>query len=117
MTRCSPVVIGQREVYLLFINVFSESKNSRSKTTNSRKDFSVDDQYIRDHVGAFIQTTKLRRAGEISVFKAEACGVLEVLKWINELHLSNVDIECDSLLTVDAINGGKENYLEVGSVL
>lgn len=72
---------------------------------------------LRDHMGTFVQAKNLRRACEISVFEVEAWGVLEALKWINELQLSNIYIEFNSILTVNAIKRGTENYLEVGSVL
>lgn len=58
---------------------------------------------LRDHVGAFIQAKNLCCAGEISVIEAESRGVLEALRWVNTMQLSNEDIECDSLLTVNAI--------------
>lgn len=55
--------------------------------------------------------------GDIPVFEAEARGVLEALMWIQEMQKFDVDIELDSLLTVNAIHKGHEFNLEVGDVL
>lgn len=52
---------------------------------------------------SFIQAKNCRCTGEVSVFEVEARGLLEALKWIQELQISNVDVESDSMLTVIAI--------------
>lgn len=72
---------------------------------------------IRDHNGCFIQAKNLRRAGEVPVFEAEAMGILEALSWLQTLALSDVVIESDSLLTVNALHQNIDSHLEVGSVL
>lgn len=43
--------------------------------------------------------------------------VSETLSWPDTHYISNVTIECDSLLTVSAINNLKTNLLEVGDVI
>lgn len=43
--------------------------------------------------------------------------MLEAIRWIKSLGMQNVDIESDSLLTVQVINSATENYLEVGVIL
>lgn len=45
----------------------------------------------------------LRVVGQVSVMKAEAFGVQKALEWIQELHLQQVEIECDSSLVIDAL--------------
>lgn len=72
---------------------------------------------LRDHLGGFCNARNLRREGEISVFEAEAYGVLEAIRWVHDLGISNVEIESDSLLTVQAILQGTTNYHEVGNLL
>lgn len=72
---------------------------------------------IRDHKGEFVRAQTSSRRGEITVFEAEAWGVLQALKWIQELQLGSVDIESDSLLTVNAMTRCAENYLEVGNII
>ncbi|XP_017217191.2 uncharacterized protein LOC108194764 [Daucus carota subsp. sativus] len=72
---------------------------------------------IRDHQGEFITAKNLRYPGEITVFEAEVRGILEAVTWLEELQLSGVDIETDSLLAVKALKMGTEYNLEVGDVL
>lgn len=43
---------------------------------------------LRDHAGGFCQARSARREGEVSVFKAEAWGVLEAIRWIISLGIS-----------------------------
>lgn len=42
-------------------------------------------------------------------------GVLEATRWINSLGMHNVDIESDSLFTVQVINSAVENRELLGS--
>ena len=46
----------------------------------------------------------LHLTGEVTVFEAEARGVLEAIKWLRALQMSSTDIETDSLF-VNAIKG------------
>lgn len=71
---------------------------------------------LRDHQGKFIRARTHRFVGIVPVVEAEAIGVLEATRWINSLGMHDVDIESDSLVTVQAINKAVENYLEVGVV-
>lgn len=43
--------------------------------------------------------------------------VVEALRWIMELGISNEEIESDSMLTVQAVNKGLVNFLEVGNLI
>lgn len=51
------------------------------------------------------------------MFEAEVEGVLEAIRWVMELGLSNVEVECDLMLTVQALCKGTRNFLEVGNIL
>lgn len=66
---------------------------------------------------SFYKARSLCINGEISVFEAEIRGVLEAVKWVAELGVLNVVIECDSMLTVHALRNDTPNYLEVGNFL
>lgn len=72
---------------------------------------------VRDAQGEFLAGKTVRSRGEVSVMEAEAFGVLEALKWLEEMGYYNVIVESDCLLVVDAI--AKENVyqLEVGDLL
>lgn len=59
----------------------------------------------------------MRLDGGVSVFEAEARGVLEALRWVMELGIHDVVVECDSLLTVQSLAKGASNFLEVGHML
>lgn len=72
---------------------------------------------LRDHTGSFCRARNLCREGLITVFEAETWGVLEAIKWALQLGISKVQIESDSLITVQAIKTGARNYLEVGVML
>lgn len=51
------------------------------------------------------------------MFAAETMGVSEALSWIAGKGLSKVTVETDSLLTIQALQRGNGNQLEVGHVL
>lgn len=72
---------------------------------------------LRNHQGEFCSARNLRKDREVSVFEAESYGILEAIKWVIDLGISNVVIESDSLLAVQAIKRGSEYYLEVGNIL
>ncbi|WOH16655.1 hypothetical protein DCAR_0936213 [Daucus carota subsp. sativus] len=72
---------------------------------------------LRDQNGGFCKAKCSRHEGEVTVFEAEAFGVVEALKWIMELGIMNVELESDSLLTVQAVNRGVINFLEVGNLI
>lgn len=49
----------------------------------------------------------LKLLGSVLVMEAEARGVHEALKWMEELVLLNIILECDSELLVNAIKRRK----------
>ncbi|KAL8095223.1 hypothetical protein AgCh_036614 [Apium graveolens] len=55
--------------------------------------------------------------GHVSTFEAEVRGVYKTLSWIDNLDLSNIQIETDSMLTVVAVESLEVNYLEVGNLI
>lgn len=68
---------------------------------------------LRDHEGKFIQARNTRCAGQVPVFKAKAWGVLDELKWLQTLQVTNVEIECDSTLTVSTLKNKTQYWTEV----
>lgn len=72
---------------------------------------------LRDHKGVFFKARSVCREGQVSVFEAESSGVLEAIRWVHEMGIQNVTIECDSMLTVQAVNKRTTNALHVGNVL
>lgn len=71
---------------------------------------------LRDHMGRFCTAPNLCSAGEVSVFETESRGVLEAVRWMIENGEVGVEIESDSLLTVQAIRQCTVNYHEVGNI-
>lgn len=59
---------------------------------------------IRDDLGFFVRGRTMHLNGPVSVLEAETRGVCEALGWVEDLQLQHVMIECDSELTVRAIN-------------
>ncbi|XP_074323921.1 uncharacterized protein LOC141660834 [Apium graveolens] len=72
---------------------------------------------LRDQTKGFYKARVLRNSGEVSMFEAEATGVLAAIRWVVELGISNVEVESDSMLTVQALRKGTQNFLEVGNIL
>lgn len=72
---------------------------------------------LRDHMGVFCRAKVKHQEGEVSVFEVETWGVLETIKWARKLCISKVEIESDSMLTVQAVKQGSPNYLEVGIMI
>lgn len=52
-----------------------------------------------------------------SVLKAEAWGLLEGIRLASDLGLDSLDIECDSKVLVDAVNGGVATCLEISNIV
>lgn len=52
-----------------------------------------------------------------SVMEAETTGIEEALLWIVSKGVTNVCIESDSLLAVQAVNGSTRFQLEVGHII
>lgn len=59
----------------------------------------------------------MKIAGEVSVLEAEMTGILEALSWAKECTSGVVSIESDSLVSVQAVQQGEENLLEVGDIM
>lgn len=72
---------------------------------------------LRDHNGGFRKARNLRCEGQVSVFEAEARGVLEAIRWVLSLGIADVVVENDSMLTVQAICKGTDILHEVGHML
>lgn len=72
---------------------------------------------LRDSLVSFCKTRVSCYGGEVAVFEAEARGILEALNCRVELGISNLIIESDSILSVQAIEMGDINFLEVGNVI
>lgn len=72
---------------------------------------------VRNEKGQYINGKNLKLLGSVSVMEAEARGVQEALKWIEELGLQNVILECDSELVVSAIHKEVAYHLEVGHIV
>ncbi|XP_074355227.1 uncharacterized protein LOC141693936 [Apium graveolens] len=69
---------------------------------------------LRDHTGFFLvgRTIKLNRP--VSVMEAETTGIEEAMVWITSKGITDICIESDSLLPVQAINGTTVFQSEVG---
>ena len=68
---------------------------------------------IRDHQGALIRGRTSRTAGVLSAFEAKVWGVREALQRLLILQVKDVEIECDSSLTVTALHKESVFHLEV----
>ncbi|WOH01628.1 hypothetical protein DCAR_0521012 [Daucus carota subsp. sativus] len=71
---------------------------------------------LRNHQGHYITGKKMRFAGSFSVMEAEMTGITEALTWAQN-YTNAVVIESDSLLSVEAIQNGQENLLELGDLI
>lgn len=71
---------------------------------------------VRDHEAKFVRVKVFKSARIVPVIEAEAGAILEAIKWSSSMGLQNVEIECDSMNAVQAINNGIESYLEAGVV-
>lgn len=72
---------------------------------------------LRNSLDGFCKARVSCYGGEVAVFEAEARGILEALNWAVNLGISSVVIESDSMLSVQAIERGDINLLEVGNVI
>lgn len=69
---------------------------------------------VRNHEGDFIQGRTMSFVGRVDVQEAELVGILEALKWSSKFQGSLINMESDSLLSVQAIKGSTQNFLETG---
>ncbi|XP_074345282.1 uncharacterized protein LOC141684272 [Apium graveolens] len=72
---------------------------------------------IRNEVGGFVRGKSMKIQGEVLVLEAEARGIQEALRWVDELGLQGVVIESDSELAVKAMKNETCYYLELGHCL
>lgn len=72
---------------------------------------------IRDSHGQFIKARNLRIGGAVDVMEAEVTGVVEAFHWLQELKLADVDIECESRLTINALQLGHQYFSEMDNAL
>lgn len=72
---------------------------------------------LRDYHGGFLGGKVMRFPGLVTVFEAEAMGVKEALARLAEKSYTQVIIETDSLMMVQALHKNIENYLEVSNIL
>lgn len=69
---------------------------------------------LRDHTGFFLEGRTMKLNRTVSVMEAETTGIEEALLWITSRGITDICIESDSLLAVQAINGTSVFYSEVG---
>ncbi|XP_063946052.1 uncharacterized protein LOC135151500 [Daucus carota subsp. sativus] len=72
---------------------------------------------LRNDAGVFVKGKNMKVAGEVSVMEAEARGVLEAIKWVEDSGIQCVIVESDSLLVVQALKSTETYQLEVGHIL
>ncbi|PNY08289.1 hypothetical protein L195_g004807 [Trifolium pratense] len=63
-------------------------------------------------INRFIKAYARRRDGRPEIAEAEAMGVLDVLRWINNSYMEVHGIEIDCLQVVQTINSGSKNNSE-----
>ena len=72
---------------------------------------------LRDDGGSFNAGVQSCMAGQVSSMEAEAIVVYEALCWIESMGLGKVEVECDALNVVSALQKGTAYFSEVGSIL
>ena len=72
---------------------------------------------LRNHEGQYISGKTARFQGSSSVLEAEVVAIYESLKWVEDLCVTEVAIESDSLLGVTAVNKDFLNYMELGTLV
>lgn len=72
---------------------------------------------LRNSQGHFLAGRVMKFAGTVQVMEAEMVGIAEALSWLKQLPVSDVVIESDSELCVNAINGDNTNLLELGNLV
>ncbi|XP_074328038.1 uncharacterized protein LOC141665951 [Apium graveolens] len=69
---------------------------------------------LRDHTGFFLEGRTMKLNRPVSVMEAETIGIEEAMLWITSKGITDICIESDSLLAVQAIRGTTVFYSEVG---
>uniref|UniRef100_A0A803PV21 Reverse transcriptase n=1 Tax=Cannabis sativa TaxID=3483 RepID=A0A803PV21_CANSA len=72
---------------------------------------------IRDQAGYLVEAVSTRKIGVVTPEIAEVIGVKEALSWIKNHDLSDVEIESDSLVVVQAINGEVQMPSQFGMIV
>ena len=72
---------------------------------------------LRDHQGHFMAGKMMSFEGEVTVFEAEATGIMEAVLWAREWTADLITIESDSQLSVNAVNQNQSCLLELGDLL
>uniref|UniRef100_A0A803QMW8 RNase H type-1 domain-containing protein n=1 Tax=Cannabis sativa TaxID=3483 RepID=A0A803QMW8_CANSA len=72
---------------------------------------------IRDQTARLVEAISVSKHGGVTPEIAEAIGVKEALSWIKKKALSDVEIETDSLVVVQAINGGVTMTSQFGMLI
>lgn len=90
--------------------------NADASLFNAASSFTVG-MVLRDEYGTFICGKNMRLPGQVTVMEAEAAGVLEALKWIEESGRHHVMVESDSMLVVNALQNSSVYHVEVGNIL
>ena len=73
---------------------------------------------LRNENGQFVKGKNMRFQGQATVLEAEARGGEESIRWIEEMGVSDVEIESDSELTVKAtLSKEKQYYNEAGHTI
>ncbi|XP_060974306.1 uncharacterized protein LOC133039424 [Cannabis sativa] len=72
---------------------------------------------VRDSVGKLILAASGSKLGAVSPEIAEVVGMKEVLSWIKRMNVTDVEIETDSLVTVQAINGSVQIPSQFGLIV
>ncbi|PNX70657.1 cytochrome p450, partial [Trifolium pratense] len=72
---------------------------------------------IRDAQGRFVQAFTKKFDGKPEVAEAEAVGLLEAMRWIQNSHMPMVHIETDCLQVVHDIKTNSRNNTEFGNII
>jgi ribonuclease HI len=72
---------------------------------------------LRDDRGHFVKAFAKRYEGKPTIAEAEALGVLESIKWMQNSYIEESYIETDSLQIVQSINNRPNNTTEFGTII
>ena len=72
----------------------------------------------RNHQGHYVEGKTMQFGECVPMMEAELVEIAEALKWIGEVPMrTQVTLESDSLLSIDAINSSNNNLLEMGNLI
>ncbi|XP_060959468.1 uncharacterized protein LOC133030669 [Cannabis sativa] len=72
---------------------------------------------VRDSAGKLVQAVSGSKIGVVAPEIVEVVGMKEVLSWIKTKKITDVEIETDSLVTVQAINGSVQMPSQFGLLI